>query len=217
MLAIGCGTQDSSSGDLQQTGQVTATHAPGTEGPDATEEPAPPAEPSETPTPVASEPEAAADAAPTAAPAPTSTPLPETDVGAVATAVAPADTATAATVTAIPEPDGTVDRPDPIQPTPSSAPLLDVDISEETAAEAALDDDAELVDRLVHLRARDAIKPIFDAKLVSADKGSDKMGDQDLVIGVSIDGEHHAYSVPYLSVREVVNDTVGGKPIAVTW
>jgi hypothetical protein len=37
------------------------------------------------------------------------------------------------------------------------------------------------------------------------------------VLGVSINGESRAYSIPFLSGREVVNDVVGGVPIAVTW
>ena len=43
------------------------------------------------------------------------------------------------------------------------------------------------------------------------------MADDELVIGVSIDGDHRAYSVPHLSRHEIVNDVVGGRPIAVTW
>ena len=37
------------------------------------------------------------------------------------------------------------------------------------------------------------------------------------VIGVSINGDHRAYSTAQLSSHEVVNDTVGGLPIVVTW
>ena len=37
------------------------------------------------------------------------------------------------------------------------------------------------------------------------------------VIGVSVNGEHRAYSLNLLSRHEIVNDIVGGKPIAVTW
>ncbi|MXZ03894.1 MAG: DUF3179 domain-containing protein, partial [Chloroflexi bacterium] len=41
--------------------------------------------------------------------------------------------------------------------------------------------------------------------------------DGELVLGVEIDGDARAYSVPLLSSHEIVNDVVGGKPIAVTW
>ncbi|MDA1257370.1 MAG: DUF3179 domain-containing protein, partial [Chloroflexi bacterium] len=36
-------------------------------------------------------------------------------------------------------------------------------------------------------------------------------------LGVSINGDSRVYSIPFLSGREIVNDTVGGVPIAVTW
>jgi hypothetical protein len=39
----------------------------------------------------------------------------------------------------------------------------------------------------------------------------------ELILGVEIEGDARAYSVPLLSRHEIVNDVVGGKPIAVTW
>ena len=42
-------------------------------------------------------------------------------------------------------------------------------------------------------------------------------GPGDRVVGVSINGESRAYSEGLLSAREVVNDVVGGVPIAVTY
>ena len=65
--------------------------------------------------------------------------------------------------------------------------------------------------------SKDAIPAIFDPDFLSADSADRQYRDTDLVIGVSIDGDHRAYHVPYLSAREIVNDVVGGKPIAVTW
>lgn len=37
------------------------------------------------------------------------------------------------------------------------------------------------------------------------------------VLGVSINGDHRAYPLNMLSRHEIVNDTVGGVPVAVTW
>ena len=37
------------------------------------------------------------------------------------------------------------------------------------------------------------------------------------VIGLSIDGDSRAYPLNMLSRHEIVNDTVGGVPVAVTW
>ncbi len=39
----------------------------------------------------------------------------------------------------------------------------------------------------------------------------------ELVLGLSIDGDHRAYPLNLLSRHEIVNDTVGGEPVAVTW
>jgi hypothetical protein len=43
------------------------------------------------------------------------------------------------------------------------------------------------------------------------------LADADLIIGLSVNGDHRAYSVPFLSRHEVVNDVVGGRPVVVTW
>ena len=64
---------------------------------------------------------------------------------------------------------------------------------------------------------KDAIPAVFDPDFLPADDADAQYRYTDLVIGVSIDGDHRAYHVPYLSGREIVNDVVGGKPIAVTW
>ena len=37
------------------------------------------------------------------------------------------------------------------------------------------------------------------------------------VLGLSVNGEHRAYPIPMLSRHEIVNDVVGGVPVAVTW
>jgi hypothetical protein len=42
-------------------------------------------------------------------------------------------------------------------------------------------------------------------------------GPGDRVVGITINGESRAYSAGLLSVREIVNDTVGGIPIAITY
>jgi|GEM_PF-2340669 hypothetical protein len=64
---------------------------------------------------------------------------------------------------------------------------------------------------------RDFIPAIFDPVHIAADEVGDQVGRFSPVIGVSIDGESVAYSVAHLSSHEVVNDAIGGTPIAVTW
>ena len=63
----------------------------------------------------------------------------------------------------------------------------------------------------------DAIKAIDDPEFLTADEVGDTYRPNEKVIGVSIDGDTRAYSVPMLSRHEIVNDTVGGVKIAVTW
>ena len=71
--------------------------------------------------------------------------------------------------------------------------------------------------KIITLLPKDAIPAIFDPEFIDAAAADGQLDPRDLVIGVSINGEHHAYGVAYLSGREVVNDVVGGRPIAVTW
>ena len=62
---------------------------------------------------------------------------------------------------------------------------------------------------------RDAIAPIHSPAFIPAARSS--LEDDEMVMGVVIDGEAHAYSITVLNQREIVNDVVGGIPILVTW
>ena len=70
---------------------------------------------------------------------------------------------------------------------------------------------------IITVLPQDAIRAILSPTFLSGDEADAQMSDDEPVIGVSINGDHRAYSVPFLSSREIVNDVVGGKPIAVTW
>jgi hypothetical protein len=61
----------------------------------------------------------------------------------------------------------------------------------------------------------DAIPAITDPQFVSA--GAAKLDADAPVIGVTFNGESHAYSVYLLNGHEIVNDVVGGMNIATTW
>ena len=63
----------------------------------------------------------------------------------------------------------------------------------------------------------DAIPAILDPEFASVTEAEEWMAPSEQVIGLSINGDHRAYSIPLLSRHEIVNDTVGGKPVAVTW
>ena len=71
--------------------------------------------------------------------------------------------------------------------------------------------------QIVTLLLPDAIPAIDDPRVISAEAASEQLRPADLVIGVSIDGEHRAYGAAFLSGHEIVNDTLGGRAIAVTW
>ena len=74
-----------------------------------------------------------------------------------------------------------------------------------------------LADKIITVLPKDRIPSIDFPFFVPADEAGGMMADDELVIGISIDGDHRAYSVPHLSRHEIVNDVVGGRPIAVTW
>jgi len=59
---------------------------------------------------------------------------------------------------------------------------------------------------------RDAIPSVESPEFVA--NHSDP---EDEVIGVELGGESRAYPVRYLNYHEIVNDTVGGVPVAATW
>lgn len=78
-----------------------------------------------------------------------------------------------------------------------------------------LDGDDEL--EIVTLLGFDAIRAILEPEFVDAAQADEWLDDDVPVIGVSINGDSRAYTVPMLSVHEIVNDVVGGEPVAVTW
>ena len=83
------------------------------------------------------------------------------------------------------------------------------------ATVASEDEEREL--KIVTLLPFDAIPAILDPEFISAEEASEDLEDHNLVLGLSINDDHRAYSIPALSSHEIVNDVVGGKPVAVTW
>ena len=69
---------------------------------------------------------------------------------------------------------------------------------------------------MITILGRYGIPAILDP--VFAGRGAEsKMDPVERVIGVSINGENRAYPINLMSRHEIVNNTVGGKAIAVTW
>ena len=71
--------------------------------------------------------------------------------------------------------------------------------------------------KIITILARDGIPAILDPVFAAQGEALAQMDPSERVIGVSINGDHRAYPLNLLSRHEIVNDTVGGKPIAVTW
>ncbi len=71
-------------------------------------------------------------------------------------------------------------------------------------------------EEIITVLPKDGIPAILSPSFEDGNKVSWLKG-EDAVIGVSINGDSRAYSVAILSRREIVNDRVGGVPIAVTW
>ena len=52
---------------------------------------------------------------------------------------------------------------------------------------------------------------------MTAEQALEQLKPDELVLGLSINGDTRAYSIPMLSAHEIVNDVVGGVPVAITW
>jgi hypothetical protein len=79
----------------------------------------------------------------------------------------------------------------------------------ETSSERSLE--------MITLLPRDAIPAIDGPLFLSAEEAARQYDGDEIVLGVEFNGDARAYSVPLLSSHEIVNDTVGGVKIAVTW
>jgi hypothetical protein len=70
---------------------------------------------------------------------------------------------------------------------------------------------------IITLLPRDAIPAIDDPQFLAAAEADTEYAPDEMVLGVSLNGESRAYSTSYLDRHEIVNDAVGGQKIAVTW
>jgi hypothetical protein len=64
---------------------------------------------------------------------------------------------------------------------------------------------------------RDAVAAVDKPEFYDAASASGEYLDSEAVIGVSINGEHRAYSTAYLEMHEIVNDIIGGQKVVVSW
>jgi len=62
-----------------------------------------------------------------------------------------------------------------------------------------------------------AIPAIMDPVYVTGEEARQQMSPDEPVMGLLYGGETRAYSLWQLDAHEIVNDRIGGTPIAVTW
>ena len=65
------------------------------------------------------------------------------------------------------------------------------------------------------LIARDVIVPVYEPRYVGPEEAN--LVDQELVMGVEVNGESKAFPIGLIRNREIVNDTIGGVPLLITW
>jgi hypothetical protein len=63
----------------------------------------------------------------------------------------------------------------------------------------------------------DGIPSIDDPRFISVEEADEWLGGNEPIIYLEVNGEAHAYPVQILMWHEIVNDTVGGVPVAVTY
>ena len=63
----------------------------------------------------------------------------------------------------------------------------------------------------------DGIPPIDNPQFVTVDEADEWLSDSEPVLVVDVDGDVRAYPVQILMWHEIVNDTVGGVPLAITY
>ena len=120
------------------------------------------------------------------------------------------------------EPSGTALPSVAVEPTATaeSAETLEPADTEEAAGSGSPTAESEAAGpeyEIVTLLPPDAIPAIDSPRFYGEPEADEEYHAQELVIGVEVDGEARAYPVALLSRHEIVNDTVGGHPIAVTW
>jgi len=71
--------------------------------------------------------------------------------------------------------------------------------------------------KMYYILPLDGIPAIDDPKFVSVLKAEKFMNDDELVLGLVVNGDARAYSTWHLDKHEIVNDYVGGVHLSVTW
>ena len=102
-------------------------------------------------------------------------------------------------------------EPDDVQLTPELASVSQdwiTDFSKTTI---------EFDELIIGLAGRDRIRPIDDPQFETIAEIGDFVADQEPGLAVELDGDARFYPLSILTAHEIVNDVVGGQPVAVTY
>ena len=103
----------------------------------------------------------------------------------------------------------------PSQPQSEAGANPQTDSTTQSVSPTAIDDLGLSNIPFVPLLPRDAIRPVYEPEFVEA--SDSPLHEDELVMGVAIQGEAKAYPVSVLRFREMVDDELDGLPILVTW
>jgi hypothetical protein len=96
-----------------------------------------------------------------------------------------------------------------VEPTPTPAPHV-VGSSSDALVPFSVGDD-----EYVRYTSRDTIVPVYEPTFVAASAAS--LAPDDIVLGFAVNGDAHPYPEGLLIARGIINDTVGGTPVLVSW
>jgi hypothetical protein len=96
-------------------------------------------------------------------------------------------------------------------------PTVSINRSVETIVEEYIPQPTERSYEIVELLSPDGIPSIDNPEFYSAEEADAEYDPNEMILGVSINGDTRAYSTSFLDRHEIVNDEVGGRKIAVTW
>jgi len=74
---------------------------------------------------------------------------------------------------------------------------------------------AEEMSPILTVLPKDAIPAVLHPSFVPAQHA--QVAPDTAMIGVVVNGDAHAYAAMLLNAHEIVNDVVGGEPVATTW
>jgi len=119
--------------------------------------------------------------------------------------------------------DGTPEDGTPEDGTPEDETPADETPADETPADVPSSESGPRINRRVDvpelyvnwLLPWDGIRPVYDPEFATAEEAP--LDDEELIIGISLEGEAKAYPITVLRFREMVNDEMAGIPTLVTW